>query len=108
MARSSYKISVPRSLSSITTTTKSTSTRLKTLFAKSFFKRKPELIVNRVDCLVSPLLEGKRVALYNGNSLNFFVVKKSMIGFRFKNLVRTKRLGSIIHIEKRSKKKKTK
>lgn len=108
MARSSYKISVLSPLSSITPTTKSISTRFKTLFAKSFFKRKPELVVNCVDCLVSPLLEGRRVALYNGNSLNSFVVKKSMVGFRFKNLIRTKRLGSIIHIEKRSKKKKTK
>lgn len=108
MARSSYKISGLSPLNSVILTTKSNSKRFKTLFAKSFFKRKPELIVNRVDCLVSPLLEGKRIAVYNGNSLNSFVVKKSMVGFHFKNLVRTKRLGSIIHIEKRSKKKKTK
>jgi hypothetical protein len=108
MARSFYKISNLLPASSITSANKLGLPRFKTLFAKSFFKRKPELIINRVNLLASSLLEGKRIAVYNGNSLNSFVVKKSMIGLPFKNLIRTKRLGSLIHVEKRSKKKKIK
>ena len=108
MARSLYKMFNLPAATSITSANKPGLSRFKTLFAKSFFKRKPEFIINRVNLLVSSMLEGKRVAVYNGNLLNSFIVKKSMIGLAFKNLIRTKRVGSLIHVEKRSKKKKIK
>lgn len=49
---------------------------------------------------------GKRVAFYSGNFFSAFQVRSSMLFNRVGLFVRTKRLGSTIHVVKRKKKKK--
>lgn len=40
---------------------------------------------------------GKRVAIYNGKLLMPVLIKRSMLGFSFRQMVRCKRLGRVIH-----------
>lgn len=105
MARSSYKLPSLFSKNSIGLL-KTNSSSLKTLLAKSFLKKKPQLIVNKNFQVIYPSLVNKRALVYCGNLLSLISFKKSMIGFPVKNFIRTKKTGSVIHIEKRSKKKK--
>jgi len=53
-----------------------------------------------------PRFFSKRVAFYSGNFFSAFQVRGSMIFSRVALFVRTKRLGSVIHVIKRKKKKK--
>jgi ribosomal protein S19 len=108
MSRSVYKISSLPVESAIrfTTSKMAAGSKFKTLMIKSFLKRRPDAIINRVRGAVLPNLVGKRVIAYNGNSFNSFSIRLSMVGLSFKNLIRTKRTGGSIHIEKKSKKKK--
>ena len=105
MSRSFYKLPVLNSKNSIVPF-KTNTNRFKTLLAKSFLKKKPEYFVNKVSCLVPLSLLNKKAAIYCGNTLNLVSFRKSMVGLSIKNFIRTKKTGSIIHIEKKSKKKK--
>lgn len=105
MSRSLYKL--PNlNLKSSVLPFKSNSNRFKTLLAKSFLKKKPDFVINEVSQIIYPSLLAKKAIVYCGNSLNLISFKKSMIGLPIKNFVRTKKTGSLIHIEKKSKKKK--
>jgi ribosomal protein S19 len=53
-----------------------------------------------------PRVLGKRVAFYSGNFFSAFQVRSSMLFSRVGLFVRTKRLGSTIHVIKRKKKRK--
>jgi ribosomal protein S19 len=53
-----------------------------------------------------PRFLSKRVAFYSGNFFSSFQVRDSMLFNRVGLFVRTKRLGSTIHVIKRKKKKK--
>jgi len=53
-----------------------------------------------------PRFLSKRVAFYSGNFFSSFQVRNSMLFSRIGLFVRTKRLGSTIHIIKRKKRKK--
>src|SRR5690349_16208964 len=53
-----------------------------------------------------PRFFSKRVAFYSGNFFSSFQVRDSMLFHRVGLFVRTKRLGSTIHVVKRKKKKK--
>jgi len=105
MLRSLYKL--PNlNLKSSVLPFKGNSTRFKTLLAKSFLKKKPDFVINKISQTIYPSLLNKRAVIYCGNNLNLVSFKKSMIGLTIKNFARTKKTGSSIHIEKKSKKKK--
>ena len=58
------------------------------------------------NALFFPRFLSKRIALYSGNFFSSFQVRNSMLFNRAGLFVRTKRLGSTIHVIKRKKKKK--
>lgn len=58
------------------------------------------------NALFFPRFLSKRIAFYSGNFFSSFQVRNSMLFNRVGLFVRTKRLGSTIHVIKRKKKKK--
>lgn len=57
----------------------------------------PAFVTFGSKAIISISLCGKRVAIYNGKLLMPVLLKRSMLGFSFKQMVRCKRLGRIIH-----------
>ncbi len=80
--------------------------KYKTLLLKSSLKKKADLICIDPTAAIYPSLVGRRVAAYNGRILIAFLVRQSMVGLKTSHLVRTKRLGQLIHVVKKKKKKK--
>jgi ribosomal protein S19 len=105
--RSFYKFSNVRPFSSKVFTPKVES-KFKTLISKSFLKKKADLVISEINALVTPSLVGQRVLVYNGLTLNGFLIRRSMVGVPFYQLVRTKKIGYSIHTDKKVKKKKLK
>jgi ribosomal protein S19 len=105
--RSLYKFSAirPNSFKKVTTKVES---KFKLLLAKSFFKKRAHLLINNPTAVITPNLVGQRVMVYNGIIFSGFLLKRSMVGLPFQQLIRTKKLGHLIHIDKKSKKKKLK
>lgn len=106
-ARSIYKFSNSQPLPFKRITNK-VETKYKTLISKSFFKKRSDLIINQLSSVVTPYLVGRRVMVYNGVTFSGFLIRRSMVGFPFYQLIRTKKIGQSIHIDKKSKKKKPK
>lgn len=104
-ARSLYKF-VPINFNSYKKITSKIDLKFKTLLNKSFLKKKADLIVNDLNSIVLPALINRRVMVYNGVSFSGFLIRRSMVGLPFYKLIRTKKLGQSIHIDKKSKKKK--
>jgi ribosomal protein S19 len=106
-ARSIYKFTNIQPLPFKRITSK-VETKYKALLNKSFFKKKSDLLINQVDSVITPYLVGRRVMVYNGVTFIGFLIRRSMVGFPFYQLIRTKKIGQSIHVDKKSKKKKLK
>jgi ribosomal protein S19 len=76
------------------------------LFAKNKLKKAPDFISWDSSLILLPSFLNKRIALHNGRSFSVFQVRPSMFLSRVGSLVRTKKLGSLIHVVKKKKKKK--
>lgn len=104
-ARSLYKFT-PLNFESYKKVTPKVELKFKTLLNKSFLKKKADIIINDLNSVILPFLINRRVMVYNGVSFSGFLVRRSMVGLPFYKLIRTKRMGQSIHIDKKSKKKK--
>jgi ribosomal protein S19 len=80
--------------------------KYKTLLLKSSLKKKADLVCIDPSASLCPSLVGRRIAAYNGRIFVAFLVRQSMVGLKASHLVRTKRLGHLIHVVKKKKKKK--
>jgi ribosomal protein S19 len=109
-ARSSYKL-----IGATITSSPVRTITLKTLKAKNYFslfqsstitKKAPDVVVWEPNTLILPSLFNKKIAVHNGRFFKIFQVKQSMAFARVGTLVRTKKLGALIHISKKKKKKK--
>jgi ribosomal protein S19 len=68
-------------------------------------KRPPEYLCWSSKLIILPSLVHRRIAIHSGRSFSVFQIKPSMLFNRSGSLVRTKKLGSSIHILKKKKKK---
>lgn len=79
--------------------------RSKTFF-KAFYRplvnKRSEVYIWSRRSVITPLFSGKRVAVYNGKKFFSFIVRPSMIGFRFGEFSFTKKVNAIHKVYKRS------
>lgn len=69
-------------------------------------EKTPDFVVWRPRAVsLYPKFFGKKLVIYSGNFFVPFQVRRSVLFFKSSVFVRTKRLGSLIHIVKRKKKK---
>ncbi len=105
MARSQHK-PFPLALNNFQPFNSQKEQKYKTLLLKSSLKKKTDLICIDSTAAIYPSLVGRRIAAYNGRIFIAFLVRQSMVGFKTSHLIRTKRLGHLIHVLKKKKKKK--
>jgi ribosomal protein S19 len=106
MTRSSYKLILQnRHFTGVSSTTIKLK-KYSALFLKNKLKKAPQLLSWDSSLILLPSMLNKRVAVHNGRSFNVFQVRPSMLLNRLSSLIRTKKLGSSIHVAKKKKKKK--
>lgn len=103
MMRSRYKLILNNPYSAVVFNPK-IKKKFNILFNKKADKN-PDFIFWNPNIFFSSNYLNKRVAVHSGNSFSFIQVRNSMIFNKVGSFVRTKRLGSTIHIIKRKKKK---
>ena len=106
MTRSSYKLILQykhfTKVSNVTSKLK----KYSALFAKTKLKKIPDFVSWNSSPILLPSFLNKKIAVHNGRSFSVFQVRPSMLLSRVGSLIRTKKLGSLIHVVKKKNKKK--
>jgi ribosomal protein S19 len=105
MTRSQYK-PFPFTLNNFQPFTTRKEQKYKSILLKSSLKKKADLVCIDVSAPLYPSLIGRRVLAYNGRIFIAFLIRQSMVGLKTAHLIRSKRLGHLIHVIKKKKKKK--
>jgi ribosomal protein S19 len=71
-------------------------------FYRNMVNKRSDFYVWTRRALVTDEFVGKRVAVYNGRRFLSFIVRKSMIGYKFGEFSLTKKIGAIHKIYKRA------
>lgn len=71
-------------------------------FYRSMVNKRSDVYVWSRRALVTAEFVGKRVAVYNGRRFLSFIVRKSMVGYKFGEFSLTKKIGAIHKIYKRA------
>jgi len=71
-------------------------------FYRNMVNKRSDFYIWTRRALVTDKFVGKRVAVYNGRRFLSFIVRKSMIGYKFGEFSLTKKIGAIHKIYKRA------
>jgi small subunit ribosomal protein S19 len=71
-------------------------------FYRNMVNKRSDFYIWSRRALVTSKFVGKRVAVYNGRRFLSFIVRKSMIGYKFGEFSLTKKIGAIHKIYKRA------
>lgn|SRR5690554_3040571 len=71
-------------------------------FYRNMVNKRSDFYIWSRRALVTDKFVGKRVAVYNGRRFLSFIVRKSMIGYKFGEFSLTKKIGAIHKIYKRA------
>lgn len=105
MAYSKYKLRLINYNSFLPFTSK-TKKKFNSILGSKLSNKGLDFISWDPNAILFPGLLSKKVAFYSGNFFSSFQVRNSMLFSRVGLFVRTKRLGPIIHVIKKKKKKK--